>query len=154
MKIAKSSEGMLRKNADSDPYGQGIKVTVVKNKTASPFKKAEFCVYFDGREESEVTQIADIAIKYGLIPRYNASGKLDPKGRTYKWESEPEFKATSKADVAVKLAEFPNVCAELKAIILKGEFENIQKPEGMSEDDFETQLDNEMEETDFDDEIN
>jgi len=78
MEVSKNADGML-KNKDK-VIGQGIRVKLVKNKTAPPFRVAEFNVYFDGRKVSETDQIADIALANGLIHRYNAKGELDPKG--------------------------------------------------------------------------
>ena len=123
MKVQKSADGMIRPKADAEPIGQGIRVTCVKNKTAPPFRKAEFRVYFDGRATSEVDEIADIALAKGLIPKYNAAGELCPTGRQYRWKDEPAFLAKSKAEVPEQLKKFPNVANALKEIIMSGKFD-------------------------------
>lgn len=123
MRVSSSAEGKI-KNGDK-VIGKGIKVTLVKNKTAPPFKTAEFNVYFDGRKVSETDQIADIALEHGLIPRYNAKGELDPKGRQYKWDDEPNFLAKSKAEVPIQLDKFPNVRQALLEIIQRGDLDDI-----------------------------
>lgn len=146
LKVQLSSEGKLKDSASGDPVGQGIKVTVVKNKTAPPFKKAEFRVYFDGRKVDETDQIVEIALAYGLIPRYNSKGQLDPKGRTYKWNTEPNFKASSKDSVKSELEKFPKVKEELLDMILNGDTTSAPADPGdvldadKSDDDFEEEM--------------
>ena len=142
MRVSKSAEGMIKPKADAEPIGQGIRVKCVKNKTAPPFRQAEFKVYFDGRETSEVDEIADIALAKGLIPKYNAAGELTPTGRQYRWADEPEFLAKSKAEVPEQLDKFPKVREELKQIIMSGEMENNtvaseDMDSDMSDEDFE-----------------
>ena len=140
MRVSSSAEGKI-KNGDK-VIGKGIKVTLVKNKTAPPFKTAEFNVYFDGRKVSETDQIADIALEHGLIPRYNAKGELDPKGRQYKWDDEPNFLAKSKADVPVQLDKFPNVRQALLEIIQRGDLDDTSS-------DIEADSDAELTEEEF-----
>ena len=128
MKVSKNADGVFkeRKGGEEIAVGQGIRVRVVKNKTAPPFQVAEFPVYFDGRKTDEIDQIATIALAKGLLPKYNSKGELSETGRTYKWDSCPEFIASSKKDVAVQLHEFPQVAEELKQIILSGDYEGKQ----------------------------
>ena len=148
MKVSKNADGMLkeRKGGEEVVVGQGIRVRVVKNKTASPFQQAEFHVYFDGRKTDEIDQIAAIALSKGLIPKYNAKGELCETGRTYKWESCPEFVATSKKEVPEKLHEFPQVAEELKQIILSGDYEDKQyaseedPDDELTEEEFEEKM--------------
>lgn len=167
MRVSKSAEGMIKEKGSDEPIGQGIRVKVVKNKTAPPFRTAEFKVFFDGRKVSETDQIADIALAHGLIPRYNAAGELCETGRQYKWNSEPNFLAKSKAEVPEQLDKFPKVREELKQIIMSGEMENNtvaseDMDSDMSDEDFENQIkedaeniseinEAEEEETSFDD---
>lgn len=167
MRVSKSAEGMIKEKGSDEPIGQGIRVKVVKNKTAPPFRTAEFKVFFDGRKVSETDQIADIALAHGLIPRYNAAGELCETGRQYRWNSEPNFLAKSKAEVPEQLDKFPKVREELKQIIMSGEIENNtvaseDMDSDMSDEDFENQIkedaeniseinEAEEEETSFDD---
>lgn len=123
MRVSKSADGMIKPKADAEPIGQGIRVKCVKNKTAPPFRQAEFKVYFDGRETSEIDEIADIALSKGLIPKYNSAGELCPTGRQYRWADEPKFLAKSKAEVSEQLKKFPNVAEALKEIIVSGKFD-------------------------------
>lgn len=144
MRVSSSAEGKI-KNGDK-VIGKGVKVTLVKNKTAPPFKTAEFNVYFDGRKVSETDQIADIALEHGLIPRYNAKGELDQKGRQYKWDDEPNFLAKSKAEVPVQLDKFPNVRQALLEIIQRGNLDDISSEieedsdADLTEEEFEARM--------------
>lgn len=131
--------------AEDVVVGQGIRVKVVKNKTASPFKTAEFKVYFDGRHVDDADEVADIALAKGIIPRYNAKGELTETGRQYKWPSEPKFLAKSKAEVPEQIRLFPNVKQELIDIIASGDFESHQydseeMDSDMSDEEFEESL--------------
>ena len=167
MRVSKSADGMIKEKGSDEPVGQGIRVKVVKNKTAPPFRTAEFKVYFDGRKISETDQIADIALTHSLIPRYNAAGERCETGRQYKWDSEPNFLAKSKAEVPEQLDKFPKVREELKKIIMSGDIDSYttdseNMDSDMNDEDFEAQIredaDNihelneaEEEETSFDD---
>ena len=167
MRVSKSADGMIKEKGSDEPIGQGIRVKVVKNKTAPPFRTAEFKVYFDGRKISETDQIADIALTHSLIPRYNAAGERCETGRQYKWDSEPNFLAKSKAEVPEQLDKFPKVREELKKIIMSGDIDSYttdseNMDSDMNDEDFEAQIredaDNihelneaEEEETSFDD---
>jgi hypothetical protein len=148
MRVSKSAEGMIKPKADAEPIGQGIRVKCVKNKTAPPFRQAEFKVYFDGRATSEIDEIADIALSKGLIPKYNAAGELCSTGRQYRWNDEPAFLAKSKAEVPEQLAKFPNVANALKEIIVSGKFEeNTVDYDGKSAEDMDSDYDDEDFET-------
>ena len=143
MRVSSSAEGKIKEG--DRVVGKGIKVTLVKNKTAPPFRTAEFNVYFDGRKVSETDQIADIALEHGLIPRYNAKGELDPKGRQYKWDDEPNFLAKSKAEVPIQLDKFPNVRQALLEIIQRGDLEESTEAEvdtdaDLTEEEFEARM--------------
>ena len=141
-------EYLKAKNADgSEEYiGAAIKVQVVKNKTAPPYKTAEFIVYFDGREVDICDEIANIALNQGLIPRYNSSGELVPNGRIYKWPSVPEFVVKKKDDIIPTLRKFPQVVKELEEIIRSGKIkEHVinYDIEDVDADDFGSIIDDE-----------
>lgn len=159
LRVSKAKEGMLKEKhgAEEVVVGQAIRVRVVKNKTASPFKTAEFKVYFDGRTVDECDEIAEIALSKALLPRYNAKGELTDTGRQYKWPNEPNFLAKSKGEVAEQIRLFPNVREELKAIIASGNFEEHQfnseiMDADMSDEDFEESIKNQTISEDEDEE--
>lgn len=144
MRVSKSADGMIKPKADAEPIGQGIRVRCVKNKTAPPFRTAEFKVYFDGRETSEVDEIADIALAKSLIPKYNSAGELCATGRQYRWADEPEFLAKSKAEVPEQLKKFPKVAEALKEIIVGGKIdENTVDYDGGQAEDMDADYDDE-----------
>ena len=125
--------------------GASIRVTVVKNKTAPPYKTAEFIVYFDGRKADICDEIAQIALNKGLIPRYNSSGELVPNGRIYKWPSVPEFIVKKKDDIVPTLRKFPQVVKELEEIIRSGKIKehiiNYDIDDEIETDDFDSIID-------------
>ena len=145
MQVSKNADGMIKEK--DKVVGQGIRVRIVKNKTAPPFRVAEFSVYFDGRKQSETDQIASIAIENGLIPKYNAKGERDKNGRQYKWNTVPEFLAKSKAEVPEMLDKFPQVREELLEMIKNGTYnEDEQSSEleaDMDDESFEEMMKNE-----------
>jgi recombination protein RecA len=61
-----------------DAVGNRVRVKVVKNKVAPPFRKVELDIYF-GKGVSAVASLLDCAVKYGLI---------DKKGAWYTTETE------------------------------------------------------------------
>jgi recombination protein RecA len=130
--------------------GHSIRAKVVKNKVAPPFRKAEFQVFYDGREVDKIAELAQVAILKGLIPKYDAAGNLSPTGRNYKWPSEPNFLAKKKDDVADELRKYPRVQEEL-IDILKGTTEDssIQYNQqdldsDLSEEEFEEKMNAEI----------
>ena len=56
---------------DEDAVGNRVRVKVVKNKVAPPFRKAELDVYF-GRGVSASASLLDCAVKHGLIDKKGA----------------------------------------------------------------------------------
>jgi recombination protein RecA len=114
-----SSTVTTKIGTDDVPIGHAIRTTVVKNKVAAPFRKAEFMVYYDGRPTDKIAELAQVALSRGLIPKYDAKGNLSATGRTYKWESEPNFIATKKDDVAIELRKYPKMQEELLEVIKK-----------------------------------
>lgn len=139
MRVSKGKEGMLkaRKNGREDVIGQHIRVRIVKNKTAPPFKEGEIKVYFDGRGFDDTEEIALIALNNGIVPRFNAAGERVANGRYYKWEAEPQFLAKSKAEIPDQLRAFPDVKAALLKIIIEGNFDDytLAGADGDEEDD-------------------
>jgi recombination protein RecA len=126
--------------------GHSIRTNVKKNKVAPPFRKAEFVVYYDGREVDKVQELATVALLKGLIPKYDAAGNISPTGRTYKWPSEPNFIAKKKDEVADELRKYPNVQEELINILKGGledptaVFESKDFDSDMTEEEFEAQM--------------
>lgn len=56
---------------DDDAVGNRVKVKVVKNKVAPPFRKVELDIYF-GKGVSSSASILDSAVKHGLIEKHGA----------------------------------------------------------------------------------
>ena len=129
--------------------GHQIRAKVVKNKCAAPFRKAEFMIYYDGRKIDKVQELTDIAIMKGFIPRFKADGTPDPKGRTFKWVSEPAFLAKSREEVYEQMKLFPKVQEEILDMIKNGvEVDNtipMDDVDNMSEEEFEESLNNTLE---------
>jgi recombination protein RecA len=123
--------------------GHQVRAKVVKNKTAAPFRKAEFMIYYDGRKVDKIQELADVALMKGLVPRYAADGTPSITGRTFKWPSEPLFIAKKREEVYEQLKLFPNVQEELLTMIKKGaepDVDIIDPDADMSEEDFENSL--------------
>jgi len=143
LRVSRPANGYIKvKNSSGEEeiIGTTVRVKVVKNKTAPPYRTAEFKVYFDGRKVDDSDEIADIAIARSLIPRYNSKGELTETGRFYKWPDEPDFLAKKKDDVAEQIRKFPNVKETLLKIIKEGSYAEHAYTYG----------DNEIEDDDFD----
>ena len=134
----------------TEVIGQWIKCTVQKNKTATPFRTCEFPVFFDGRKPDIVTELAEIAIENGLIPKFDANGNLSPTGRTYKMEVDGEvLLAKKRDDVKVELGKCPKVQEYLLDLIKSGKYlENAEGQEeileGQEDNDYESMTDDEF----------
>ena len=144
---------------------RGIKCTVVKNKTAIPYREATFSVYLDGQEATKdiSIDIANISVDNGFALRCNKDKEPKPLGRYYFAsttyidengnEQVDELFASPKADFVSQMKDHPHLMKYLLGVI-KGE---IEKPiyegvveEEQTEDEFEAELENDLaEEIDF-----
>lgn len=68
----------------NEPIGNRVRVKVVKNKMAPPFKEAEFDIYY-GEGISKYTELLDLGVKMGLIEKagawYSYGGERLGQGR-------------------------------------------------------------------------
>lgn len=156
LRLAKGTEGRLKiktPSGEERQIGLHIKATAVKNKTATPYGKAEYKVFWDGRKTDDIEELADVALNAGAFPRYDAKGELKSNGRNYKWPSEPEFLAKSKAEVAEQLRKFPKVADEIREMLMAGKLIPIEYNEqdsedisldNMSEDEFEKMMEQDI----------
>ena len=101
----------IRKSAtlkDGDqPIGNQVKVKVVKNKVAPPFRKAEFEITF-GEGISKIGEIVDLATEYNILKK---SGS---------WFSYGDSKLGQGRDaVKTVLKDNPELCDELEAKIME-----------------------------------
>ena len=89
------------------PIGNQVRVKIVKNKVAPPFRKAEFEITF-GEGISKIGEIVDLGVEYGIIKK---SGS---------WFSYGESRLAQGRD-AVKelLKDNPELCEELEAKIME-----------------------------------
>ena len=92
---------------DDNVIGNKVKVKVVKNKVAPPFRKAEFEITF-GEGISRIGEIVDLGVEYEIITK---------KGS---WFSYGDTKL-GQGDAAVKemLKDNPELCEELEAKIIQ-----------------------------------
>ncbi|MBQ9669191.1 MAG: recombinase RecA [Prevotella sp.] len=87
--------------------GNQVRVKVVKNKVAPPFRKAEFEITF-GEGISKVGEIVDLGVEYGIIKK---SGS---------WFSYGEAKLAQGRDATKQLLkDNPELCDELEAQIME-----------------------------------
>ncbi len=95
------------KGKDDVPIGIRVKVKVVKNKLAPPFKEAEFDILFD-KGISSIGCIFDLAVDYGIISR---SGS---------WFSYGDVRLGQGREMAISfLEENQNIAREIESKILE-----------------------------------
>ena len=131
--------------------GHAVRVKCVKNKCSAPFRKAEFMIYYDGRKVDKVTELVDVLLMKGMIPRYKADMTPDEKGRTFMFEYEGEtLLAKKRDDVYSEMRNCPKIQQYFIDKLNSGETEPVNYSgkdefEGMSEDEFEQSLINDCE---------
>ncbi len=87
--------------------GNQVKVKVVKNKVAPPFRKAEFDIIF-GEGISKIGEIIDLGVEYNIIQK---SGS---------WFSYQGTKLAQGRDATkILLKDNPELCEELEALIME-----------------------------------
>ena len=87
--------------------GNQVRVKVVKNKVAPPFRKAEFEITF-GEGISKIGEIVDLGVEHGIIQK---SGS---------WFSYDNAKLAQGRDaVKALLKDNPELCEELEAKIMQ-----------------------------------
>ena len=88
-----------------DIIGNNVRVKVIKNKVAPPFKKAEFDIMF-GEGISKTGEIVDLGVEYGVIKK---SGSFFSYGDTRLGQG--------RENVKTMLLENPDLMEELEAKI-------------------------------------
>ncbi|MNJ90455.1 recombinase A [compost metagenome] len=139
------SQVKVKVGTEEEVVGHTIRARIVKNKVAPPFRKAEFEIFYDGREIDKSDELASVALMRGLIPKYDAAGNISPTGRTYKWASEPAFIAKKKDDVAIELRKYPKMQEEILEMIKNNVLPDAPQAaheleSEMSEDEFEEMI--------------
>ncbi len=61
---------------DGEPIGNRVRVKIVKNKMAPPFKEAEFDIYY-GEGISKFTELLDLGVKMGVVEKSGAWYSFD-----------------------------------------------------------------------------
>ena len=94
----------------SEVIGNHVRVKVVKNKVAPPFREAEFDIIF-GEGISKDGEIVDAAIKLEVIEKSGAwfSYKNDDTGRAERWQGKDKVKEDLSTDEELK--------AEIEALV-------------------------------------
>ena len=92
----------IDKGADEDAIGNKVRVKVVKNKVAPPFRKVELEIMF-GKGVSRLGSLIDAAVKYNVV---------DKKGAWYAWGEEKI--GQGRDNVKVYLEQNPDRADELE----------------------------------------
>ena len=101
-----------------DAIGNQVRVKVVKNKVAPPFRKAEFDIMF-GEGISRIGEIVDLGVQYGIIKK---SGSFFSYNETKLAQGRDRTKAL--------IADNPELAEELEAKIsdaIKGNVEEVSE---------------------------
>lgn len=95
--------------------GNQVRVKVIKNKVAPPFRKAEFEIIF-GEGISKVGEILDLGVEYGIIQK---SGS---------WFSYKDAKIGQGRDATkVMLKDNPELCDEIEGLIMQSIAEKMKE---------------------------
>lgn len=105
---------------DEEAVGNKVRVKVVKNKVAPPFRRAELEIMF-GKGISWSASLLDAAVKYGII---------DKKGAWYTWGEEKIGQGRENAKIFIE--QNADSAAEIERIVREKIF---QKPEASSSSD-------------------
>jgi len=111
----------IEASKDSPAVGNRVRVKVVKNKVAPPFRKTELEIMF-GKGVSYISSILDSAVKHGIIEKKGAwyshgeekVGQGKENARVY-LEERPDFTAGIEADLRKRIfpgREFPKAAAK------------------------------------------
>ncbi|HRY82012.1 MAG TPA: recombinase RecA, partial [Spirochaetia bacterium] len=92
----------IDKGADEDAIGNKVRVKVVKNKVAPPFRKVEMEIMF-GKGVSRLGSLIDAAVKYNVV---------DKKGAWYTWGEEKI--GQGRDNVKIYLEQNPDLADELE----------------------------------------
>lgn len=139
-----------------DIIQRGIKCSIIKNKTAIPYKTCSFGVYLDGKEANKdiTTDIANIACDMGLIGRFKNDGTPSKAGRNWKASCEGDELVVvgGREDVIEELKNHP-VLKDYLLKVIKGEIEKpdntLPKEEEMTEEEFEKSLEEDLSEAEW-----
>ena len=121
------SDIMEKVGNETVSVGHIIKIKLVKSKVSPPGRSCCVPIYFDGRQTDIVDELASIILANGLIPKYDATGKLSDSGRTYIFELEDEkLRVTKQADMADALRKCPKIQQHFIDMIKSGNYVSTQ----------------------------
>ena len=98
--------GSLKEGADAEVHGSRVRVKVVKNKVAPPFREAEFDIIFN-EGISRIGETIDIGVEKGVI---------DKAGAWYSFKG--ERLGQGREGTKIFLKEHPEVAEEISGLIL------------------------------------
>lgn len=96
----------------SEVIGNHVRVKVVKNKVAPPFREAEFDIIF-GKGISKEGEIVDNAVKYGIIEKSGSwfTYSNEKTGRNERWQGKDKLKGA--------IAKDKDLLKELEEIVIQ-----------------------------------